>query len=162
MLGTETHVVGKAFTTTVDGRVAKLLNEVDVSRTDGSCARSYVAQWDTGAERTCVSQRVVSELGLEQLGCLRLSSPAGVEVVPTYKIVLHLPNNTAVVNYEVPLARFDDCDVDVLVGLDVITNGEFAVGFDGERTQFTFRVPANALPDFCAPDARGRAGALGA
>lgn len=144
-----TIVRGKAFTTTIDERAAKLVNEVEVSDGDGA-ARRYSAQWDTGAQRTCISQKVVCELSLVQFGCIRLTSPAGEECVPTYKVELLLPNNVAIVNYEVPLAHFDAADVDVLVGLDVITNGEFAVGCDGERTQFTFRVPAEGLPDFCA------------
>ena len=152
MLGAETRVVGKAFTTTIHGRASKLVNMVEVSSVDGSRTREYDAQWDTGAQRTCISQSVVSELALEQFGCIRLTSPAGEEYMPTYKVELHLPNSVHIVNYEVPLARFDDGDVDVLIGLDVITNGEFAVGYDGKRTQFTFRVSAEGLPDFCAQE----------
>lgn len=145
-----TIVDGRAFTTTIDGRADRLVNGVEVLREGGDTARRYEAQWDTGAQRTCISQKVVCELPLVQFGCIRLTSPAGEECVPTYKVELRLPNGVHIVNYEVPLARFDDGDVDVLIGLDVITNGEFAVGYDGKRTQFTFRVPAEGLPDFCA------------
>ena len=47
-------------------------------------------------------------------------------------------------------------DGDVLIGMDIISAGDFAVTSPGGHTQFTFRVPSQANINFVSEDRCGR------
>ena len=41
---------------------------------------------------------------------------------------------------------------DVLIGMDIISRGDFAITHPGGRTKFSFRVPSQADIDFVEED----------
>lgn len=58
-----------------------------------------------------------------------------------------LPNDKIIANLTVVGIDFND-DVDVLIGMDIITLGDFALSnFEG-KTVFTFRIPSVAEIDY--------------
>lgn len=108
--------------------------------------KEYVAVWDTGAEMSSISHRVVNELGLRPVGKARNYTAAGVVDVNTYVINLQLPMGVGVALLQV--TGNDLGDTDMLIGMDVISQGDFAVTNVGGQTTFSFRMPSQGTIDY--------------
>ena len=110
--------------------------------------RGYQAIWDTGATSTVVTKKVVEECGLVPVSKTKVIGVHGDRISDVFLIDVHLPNNVAVT--EVPVTEADALagDSEVLIGMDIIGLGDFAVSnFQGE-TSFTFRMPSLKHIDF--------------
>lgn len=108
--------------------------------------RTVTAIWDTGAEVSSISTRVASEMGLITLGKARNSTAAGFVDVDIFAINILLPNG---VNFAmVPVTGNDLGDVDMLIGMDIISRGDFSVTNVGEKTTFSFRIPSMERIDY--------------
>lgn len=146
------------FTTVSSGGLLReLRNEVGVSvaieQPEGPVrenpnAAKFQAIWDTGATASVVSQRVVAACGLQQIGLKRVSGVHGTADVAAYLADLHLPNNVIVGSVEVTVGNFNDFDV--LIGMDVIAQGDFAITHHQGRTKFSFCIPSHRDIDFVA------------
>ena len=136
-----------AFTTESKfGIVPQLKNEV-IIKTDnnGVVAR---ALWDTGATGTCISKDVVEKLQLIPTGKKNIKTPSGSSIVNTFLVSIILPNNVIVPNIEVCDSEIGDQNVDVLVGMNIITMGDLAISNYNNQTVFTFRVPSRKRTDY--------------
>lgn len=106
----------------------------------------YRALWDTGADRTGISKKVVKDLGLDIVAYSENHTAGGVVNVTIHLVSLVLPNNIVT-----PPMLVSCCDIDsadILIGMDVITLGDFAVTNMDERTTFSFRIPSAETIDF--------------
>ena len=106
------------------------------------------AVWDTGAEMSSISHRVVQALGLKPISKAKNYTAAGVVDVYVYVINLHLPMGVGVAL--LPVTGNDLGDVDMLIGMDVISQGDFAVTNVGGQTTFSFRMPSQKKIDYVA------------
>ncbi len=101
-----------------------------------------VVQWDTGASGTCISKKVVSDFNLAPIGKMNAHTPSGIGVMNVYMINLILNNEVVFSNLRVMDSEIGNQGIDVLIGMDIISNGDFAISnFEG-RTQFSFRLPS--------------------
>jgi hypothetical protein len=109
--------------------------------------KKYVAIWDTGATNTAVSARVAAEAGLKEIDKKPCNIPSGkIIVCPIYFISLFLPNKVVIPQLRVFEA--DPSGADLLIGMDVITQGDFWItNFEG-KTRFNFRTPSICTIDF--------------
>jgi hypothetical protein len=99
------------------------------------------ALWDTGANRSCVSARLAERLNLFKIDTADTSGINGVFSSFVYLVDIILPNMISVRNVRV--AEFiDDNDFDVIIGMDIITCGDFAISNYGRKTVVSFRVPS--------------------
>ncbi|MFH1092115.1 MAG: SEC-C metal-binding domain-containing protein [Pseudomonadota bacterium] len=107
----------------------------------------YQSIWDTGATNTSINRKVVEECGLIQIGIERVRTASEVIDAPTFLINIGLPNGFMVVGVpaaQLPLAH----NLDVLIGMDVITTGDFALSNYQGKTVMTFRSPSVEVIDF--------------
>lgn len=135
-----------AFTSRFNGRSNKLFNEVFV-KTDIKDMKA-IALWDTGATRTCVSDHVASELNLVPVGQGKIQTPSGEGIVNVYCISLVLPNNVTIKDVMATGSDIGKQGLDVLIGMDIIGLGDFAVSSYNGITQFSFRMPSLCDADF--------------
>lgn len=99
-------------------------------------------QWDTGATGTCISKDLVRKLGLVPTGMVKVHTPSGIGVMNKYMINLILNNEVRISNLSVMDSEIGKQGIDVLIGMDIISLGDFAISnFDG-KTQFSFRLPS--------------------
>ena len=109
--------------------------------------KEFVAVWDTGAVSTAITKDIVAKLSLRQLGWKMLEGVTGGAVCNTYLIALFLPNGILIPELEVA-----DCEgnigCDILIGMDVISMGDFAICNQDNRTTFSFRIPSLASINF--------------
>lgn len=106
------------------------------------------AQWDTGATGTCISKQVVAKLGLQPTGMINVQTPSGIGTMNKYMVNLTLNNELTILDFPVMDSEIGSQGIDVLIGMDIISIGDFAVSnFDG-RTQFSFRIPSQEHVEF--------------
>ena len=104
------------------------------------------AAWDTGATNTIISPEIVNVLGLTPSGRCEVSAYGGVMEANTYTIDLCFDNGYKIANLQVLGGDADsELDYDVLIGMDVITKGDFCVSTVNEQTVFSFRMPAEGI-----------------
>lgn len=100
------------------------------------------AQWDTGATGTCISKELANKLKLIPTGLVNVHTPSGIGTMNKYMINSVLNNEVRFVNLSVMDSEIGKQGIDVLIGMDIISNGDFAVSnYDG-KTYFSFRLPS--------------------
>ena len=153
-----------AFTTYANGLLRVLKNGCRVSAFWDPSAGSqeptlteFSAIWDTGATNCVLSQRVVDTLLLVPVNYTTVRHAQGLtENVPVFLVNMILPNNLRITGVEANLGQFDK-DSDLLIGMDIIGLGDFAVTRPDDKTKFTFRYPAAANIDFYSEQAKANA-----
>lgn len=110
--------------------------------------KRFIAIWDTGATASAISQRVVDACDLKPIGMAEVNTANGVAHANVYLVAMMLPSGVGFPSVKVTLADLgaDDC----LIGMDIISRGDFAITNRGGRTVFSFRTPSLQHIDFGA------------
>ncbi len=133
-----------------DAKVKKILSDAPKKE-----LRNYRALWDTGAGITSITKKVVDECQLVAIGKIDITGVNGTSRCNLYLIELYLPNGVYVP--ELPVAESQGIlgdNIDLLIGMDIISLGDFAVNNYNGRTSFTFRIPSKGVLDFAANNKR--------
>lgn len=112
----------------------------------GGAAHRFSALWDTGATHTVISHNVVDTLRLQQEGFVPIIHANGEDVAPIYHIFLTLPNGIGFPMVNVAATRLTGFDI--LIGMDIINRGDFAISNRNDKTMFSFRFPSMTDFDF--------------
>lgn len=107
--------------------------------------KEFTAVWDTGASSSAISLNVVNALGLIPTGKGVSETAAGPVEVDKYSINILLPMNVGFSSIQVSCNRMN---VDVLIGMDIISSGDFCITNKGKKTVFTFQTPSSHTYDF--------------
>lgn len=152
-----------AFTTKYDGRTRVLFNRVGVflpltpeeAKAQNIELKEYLAIWDTGATHSAITKRVVDDLKLQPTGVRETRHAGGKSSNNTYLVNIVLPNQVIVPHIRVTEVQLipDDNAADneqpqLLIGMDIISLGDFAVTNANGKTTFSFRVPSVQEIDF--------------
>lgn len=78
----------------------------------------------------------------------------GVVPTETYVVNIMLPNGVGFANVTVTRGLLSD-GADVLIGMDIITRGDFAITNKDGNTVFSFRFPSQTAIDFAKPSTAG-------
>jgi hypothetical protein len=106
----------------------------------------FRAVWDTGASGTVITQRVADALGLLPTGMVVVHGVHGQKETETFLVNAYLPPNVMF-----PALRVTKGDLqgfDILIGMDIIGTGDFAVTNVGGKTVLSFRCPSSQEIDF--------------
>ena len=154
----------RAFTVHSNGLAAELVSSIWISEfiEPGEISpwrfqeikqkHEYKCVWDTGAMDTCITPRIVQELGLVPTGRRQFQGvgAAGQEGIVhdayTYLVNLYFPHRVIIHGVTVSDAEPGGCDV--LLGMDVIRVGDLAISNFKGQTAFTFRTPSIEKIDF--------------
>lgn len=98
------------------------------------------AAWDTGAEITMISHRVVDSLHLKPISQTTIMGIGGDEKVEVYKIHVGLPNDFLYEDLIVYCGDIDDYDI--LIGMDLISLSDFLLTNIDGHTRFCFQIPS--------------------
>lgn len=109
-------------------------------------APEFTALWDTGASISAISKKVIDALGLEIEGSINVATVNGLEKSNTYLISLILPNNY--IQADLTVCECHSSKHDVIVGMDIISKGDFAITNKDGKTKFTFQIPSTHDIDF--------------
>lgn len=109
----------------------------------------YKGLYDTGATHSAVSPQVVSDLQLMSIGAVNVGVGGGKLTTTSHLVNVGLPNKVMFTMLRVASMVLAP-DIDVLIGMDILGAGDFAVTHHQGRTTFTFCCPARREIDFVA------------
>lgn len=117
---------------------------IDIEKMSQNTNRYYSDNtlWDTGAQVTVISQKVVEQLGLRPYSKGILVGIGGDNESKTYLIHVLLPNGFLACDVE---AYSGDIDDDILIGMDVISLTDFIITNVGAKTTFTLKAPSEGI-----------------
>ncbi len=149
----------RAFTTYYDGITRVLLNDIfiwqafdrssypippDPTKID---TKKFKAIWDTGATNSVISQKVIDECGLKPIGIANVKTAQGEFRTTVYFASIFLPNKVVIPQLRMTKGVIPG-EAEVLIGMDVISQGDFAVTNKDGKTTFSFRMPSIECIDF--------------
>lgn len=145
---------GLCFTTKYNGKSSVLQSEVKISSAIDDNGKpniqfnnkNWKGLWDTGATKSLITANVAKELDLKVVSKCYVSNAHGTQESNCYYVNIALPNRVVVPNLLVVEGTPNGCDL--LIGMDVIGIGDFAVSNYNNLTTFTFRVPSKDTIDF--------------
>lgn len=153
-----------AFTLRGIGRLNMLITEVDVGFSESRakvlglpCAPTRIkALWDTGASTSSISGAFADRVGIPALDFTRIHGAGGVHDSRVFRVDLTIPGTQVHVT-DVQATEFVAHDFDMLIGMDIITLGDFSVTNADGKTVFSFRVPPDIFPiDYVAMVGSGK------
>lgn len=110
-------------------------------------AKDFVAVWDTGASASAISPKVVDALKLIPMGKGYSKTAGGTIPVDIYSINILLPTNVGFSSLQVSCANMEP---DVLIGMDIISQGDFSITNKDGKTIFSFQTPSSHSVDYSA------------
>ena len=133
-----------------DGIVNSIETPVVISNIINNNSVKTKGLWDTGATASVITKDTAESLGIKPLGFRNVRGVHGVKQVNYYAVKITLNNENITLEVEVTECESlsDGGETGMLIGMDIITMGDFAVSnFDG-KTVMTFRVPSIKRFDF--------------
>lgn len=105
------------------------------------------ALWDTGASHCSITQSLAENLGLHAIDKVAVEHAKGRSFENVYLAILQVTNK-----YYMEV-EFTECqsisnNFEIIVGMDVITQGDFAITNKDGKTSFSFRLPSLTTIDF--------------
>jgi predicted aspartyl protease len=98
------------------------------------------ALWDTGAEFSLIGPEISDQLGLIPIGSTRIYGVNTVSRVDKVKAAIILPNNIRIPNITILVCNLIP-DIDMLIGMDIISCGDLAISNASGKTLLTFAIP---------------------
>ena len=142
-----------AFTSRNERLTSELMTPCGVGASKGSSVpfdtadiQQFSALWDTGASGSVISTEVVTQLGLLPISQCKTYHAQGESVVNVYLVDILLPNQLLIRDVRVTEGRLNGFGV--LIGMDIINLGDFALTHRDKKTVFSFQVPATHEYDF--------------
>lgn len=104
------------------------------------------ALWDTGASNSCISTRLANMLHLPNIGMTKIHSAGGIHDSRVFSVDFDLSEDlihlqSIEVNEFLQNDRFD-----VIIGMDIITLGDFSITNANGKSVFSYRIPPDAFP----------------
>ena len=107
------------------------------------------AIWDTGATNSCISRKTIEQLALLPKENRNFYSALNSEIkeVPMYKVDVIISND---IYYDEVLVAESNTEIqgfDFIIGMDIISQGDFAISNCNGKTTFVFRTPSEGFND---------------
>ena len=115
---------------------------------DGDKEESIRAEWDCGATYSSISKELAEKLKLKPCGTQLITSTTGSDKMDVYEISLILHDEVEIPMIVSALPNIYSHDVDMIIGMNVIHLGDFAISNYNDTTCFSFRCPSQGLIDF--------------
>ncbi len=136
-----------------NGIVNCIISDVGVSRpyiekTETSI-QPFRGIWDTGASGSVITKNVADKLDIKPTGQRMVNHAQGSDITNTYFVNLVLPSNVTVENVTVMEGKLPE-GVDLLIGMDIVTLGDFSITNKDGMTVMSFRIPSMVCHDYVA------------
>lgn len=146
----------QALTFKASGQADRIITDVGVSLTFDPKSppdplptqHSTKALWDTGASKSVLSSSFVKTLGLAPVGTSQVHHGDGSSTRNTYLVNFYLPNTVCIFGVLATEFPASHNDFNVLIGMDVICFGDFAITNVSGKTMMSFRTPSCETIDY--------------
>jgi hypothetical protein len=149
-----------AITIKADRLLNRIISAMTIQQAEAFCEPRDIqikpvevrAMWDTGSTGCCISQKLAEYLGLISIASLDLTSVHDSKPSNVYLLDMIFPDkikaNNVLVAEIIPSGEFD-----IIIGMNIISLGDFAVTNDHGKTIMSFRLPSSNIPiDFSKDD----------
>lgn len=146
-----------AFTAKCEGIANRIITEVglseafipNASQAPVSPKIAVKALWDTGATQSVITQSTAQNLGIVPTGRTSVIHAGGSSEQNTYIVNFFLPNK--VMGYGVQVTECHDTvgGFGAIIGMDIITKGDFSITNNNGHTWVSFRFPSIKAVDYC-------------
>lgn len=106
------------------------------------------ALWDTGSSDSVISSNLVKRLKIHSVGKAKINSSGSTYQSRLYEITLLLAEQQPINLYVTESHQLDKSGIDMLIGLDIIGLGDFALSTYDGTICLSFRMPSKGLIDF--------------
>jgi hypothetical protein len=106
---------------------------------DPAKSMTITALWDTGATHSVINSKTAKMLELMFVDQGVISGVNSMKLADVAMVNVRLPNHLIIENLRVTIA--DIKNADMLIGMDVISFGDFIICNSGGRTSFSFVIP---------------------
>lgn len=139
-----------SLTVSTKGIVNKLISIVEVKNPFSNDVVKVHGIWDTGATRSVVTATTANALGLISVGQRKVRGVHGIKNVNVYLATIHLSDTDIEITEQVTECDelSNDGSVGALIGMNIISTGDFAISNYRGRTNFTFRSPSIKSVDY--------------
>lgn len=124
---------------------AEVLFELPLDQSVKYASIKIKALVDTGANGTCISKRLSSACHLPAVSAMKIFSAQGASVVPVYKMNIKLPTGTEFKNVLATEVAGSE-HFDVIIGMDILSQGDFALTSNEDNLVFSMRFPSDKIP----------------
>lgn len=150
----QNNVSQLSFTTRFNNRTNVLFNEVGIglprnhdTNSEETRGIQCKAIWDTGATASVITDAVISQLGLKPIDRTPVVTTQGTKETDVYLVNIYLPNHVVFEEIRVTHGKLSD-PFSVLIGMDIIAVGDFAITHPNGKTKMSFSIPASRDLDF--------------
>jgi hypothetical protein len=108
---------------------------------------STKAIWDTGAQKSIITPYLADLLKVQPVNRITVGGITSKSPADIVMITLEIPNHGTYKNLEVAVCPFNTnpkSDMHILIGMDIITQGDFVLSNGDGYTLFSFAVPPSS------------------
>jgi hypothetical protein len=104
--------------------------------------------WDTGSTGCVITQATASALALIPTGSVDVCHAGGIQQRNTYLVNFYFPNKVGFIG--IPVTECDNIvgNFGAIIGMDIITQGDFTITNVNGKTCMTFRIPSIKTVDY--------------
>lgn len=139
------------FTIKANGIANALVMDIEFAQIDAPFKKMKTKGiWDTGASKSVITKEIMDGLQLKPFGRTIVSTASESNVSqPTYLVDLFLKHDLKVQAVEVTVGKVAaEHGINALIGMDIITLGDFSVTNLEGKTWLSFRIPSQHRIDF--------------
>ena len=107
---------------------------------NSSLSVSTEALWDTGANMSAITPDIMTKLKVTPVDKKTIAGIHSTQIVDIVYITVELPNNVIKRNIEVAVCNIPS-NVGMILGMDIILLGDFALSNGNSQTLLSFAVP---------------------
>lgn len=142
-----------SFTTKYSNKVNVIFTDIGISlpilnSNQKEPIHKIKAIWDTGATNTTITKALATKLKLKPVGKVTVKGVNSTSIENTYLLDIYLPNKIVVKVLNVTECSALSSDFEMLIGMDIIGLGDFAVTNKNNKTTLSFCIPSLDEIDF--------------
>lgn len=137
---------GRGILRVLQSQVGVSLPVVDGADKKKNVAEKFIGIWDTGATSSMITEKIVKALDLRPIGMTLVHTASGSDNLNQYLVNIALPCGVMIRNLKVTEGKL--FETDILIGMDIINLGDFAVTNHGKVTVMSYCIPSYHNLDF--------------
>ena len=119
---------------------------LDSHSTNVTLSDYFHAVWDTGATGSVISSAIVQKFNLIPMDKTTVYGVNSQEEVNVYLVDIGLPNKVLIPGVVVMECNLNSPGIDILIGMDIIQQGDFSISNPDGKTVFSFCIPSHDNP----------------
>ena len=140
----------KAFSLNFTGLINRIISDIAISevfdpQTPPAKRPQHLgttASWDTGATQCIITRDTALKLNLKSVGKVIANHGGGASEHSTHLVNLILPNQVGLAGVQVIEMEHIQDNFGVIIGMDIISQGDFSITNFNGKTCFSFRTPS--------------------